>query len=466
MNQKKDAMDYNIFVRFVKFMWSGLMYAKRSKPVLIGYIALIIITIIYNSIYGDCAEILFIDFFVVLGVSIYLYRLEKPIRRMRRYFFNIFEQMQFQTKEGNFPLYLYDEPISEYQLLVKFYSLIPLSEWNKKIETLEMYMNAKLAYIEQDKNDKRRINLVVQTKPLPEFVEWDDRYIDYSNNILNIGVSSNGLEGIDLEMFPHSFIAGETGSGKSNVLKCLIYQSIKKNYKIDLIDFKRGVSFTAFTNLQNIHYEYSTALEVLKNAVKETKCRLDKFRGMGVDNLNAYNRVSDKKLKRQIVFIDELAELLKIRDKEISNLLYDSIETLTRLSRAVGIHLIMGIQRPDSTIVNGQIKNNVSFRLCGRFVDREPSQIMLGSDIASKLPNIKGRFIMRTNEVHELQAFCYTDIQIRPIEPEIEVKKEIDSTNSFNPILEPLNVSEDTENDGRAKETTTPPIEFDFSDID
>jgi len=108
------------------------------------------------------------------------------------------------------------------------------------------------------------------------------------------------------------------------------------------------------------------------------------------------------------LFIDELAELLKIRDNVISNTLNDSIETLTRLSRAVGIHLIMGIQRPDSTIVSGQIKNNVSFRVCGRFVDSEPSRIMLGNDSARSLPNIKGRFIVKDDNMYEVQAFYFS----------------------------------------------------------
>jgi len=145
--------------------------------------------------------------------------------------------------------------------------------------------------------------------------------------------------------------------------------------------------------------------------VTETTTRLDLFRKNKVDNINDYNRLgTDYQLRRIIVFIDELAELLKTRDRTLSNLLYDSLETLTRLSRAVGIHLIMGIQRPDSTIVNGQIKNNVSFRVCGRFVDREPSRIMLGSDEASTLNNIKGRFIIKDDNLQEWYEPCLVDM--------------------------------------------------------
>jgi len=227
---------------------------------------------------------------------------------------------------------------------------------------------------------------------------------------------------MDLEQYPHAFVAGETGSGKSVILKCMIHQALEKNYDVSLVDFKRGVSFASFKGVVNIHYEYKDTLQLFKKLVEETKKRLDLFRNKGVESLKNYNLCTPNPLSRKVVFVDELAELLKIRDKEISNILYDSIETLTRLSRAVGIHLIMGIQRPDSTVISGQIKSNVAYRVCGKFVDKEPSRIMLGSDKASLLPNIKGRFIIKDNEFHEVQAFYYDNSLYKPCrEPAVTI---------------------------------------------
>jgi len=115
-----------------------------------------------------------------------------------------------------------------------------------------------------------------------------------------------------------------------------------------------------------------------------------------------------------IVFIDELPELLNTNDKEMYNILNSSLETLTRLSRAVGIHLIMGIQRPDSTIVSGQIKNNVAYRVCGRFADKEPSRIVLNNDIATTLPETKGRFILKDSNYRVVQCFIFPRLFARP----------------------------------------------------
>lgn len=390
---------------------------KQSRKTLIIYLCLLVALPVFYLIYGDLYFILSLLLFFMIFSYARIFILEYPAKKLRRAFNKIFVEINFTSVDKKIPFFLFFEKISDYATKYVFRTTIPLSEWKSKQELLAMYINLKIIDIKQHNIDNGIIYMIVENTPLPSKIDWDDSFIDYNDSfvdekeILNIGVCYKGLIGIDLAKYPHVFIAGETGSGKSNILKCLIYQAIKKDYEVQLIDFKRGVSFSSFAKIVKISYDYDTAIEVLDKMVEETKRRLDLFRENKVDNLHDYNNnFPYKKIKRQILFIDELAELLKVRDKEMSKQLYDSIETLTRLSRAVGIHLIMGIQRPDSNIINGQIKNNVSYRLCGRFVDKEPSRIMLNSDIASNLPNIKGRFIVRDNELTEIQCFCYYDV--------------------------------------------------------
>ena len=194
---------------------------------------------------------------------------------------------------------------------------------------------------------------------------------------------------------------------------------------------------------------------LLERLVEETKQRLDLFRNTHVENIDDYRKNVNENLRRKIVFIDELAELLQVRDKELSHSLYDSLETLTRLSRSVGIHLIMGMQRVDSTLISGQIKSNVTGRICGRFVDKEPSRIMLGNDMASNLQNTKGRFIFKDDTFIEVQCFYYQsknnnyEEDYKNISPETfeEVQEE---------MKEEVKENTDTENQ----------LSFDFSDID
>ena len=392
---------------FFKLLWAGIVgMSKRNIGIAVIYIFVIPVMILTYFLLDNYSFVLTFAFVFALIMGIVEMIIVQPEKNRRKYFDGIFREIKLIAPNESVPYYLYEKELSEFSTIVAFGSLIPLSNWYAKKELLETYLNVSIVNIQQDESNRRIVTLTVQKQTLPDYIYWSDEHLT-DGNTLNIGVGYYGVVGVNLEKYPHAFIAGETGSGKSNILKCMIHQSLAKGYDIILIDFKRGVSFSAFNDVLEIYFEYDTVVRVLQDLVSETKTRLDKFRAVRVDNIKDYNRYARDFLYRKIIFIDELAELLKTRDKATANILNDCIETLTRLSRATGIHLIMGIQRPDSTVISGQIKNNVSFRVCGRFVDREPSRIMLGSDIASTLPNIKGRFIVKDDEFQEVQSFYF-----------------------------------------------------------
>lgn len=466
------AIGYIVFktiVRIANFILDMLeggitMLYKKSKPMLAVYIilccAMIVTTFINDTIHNWIFWFIFVVSFI-LGIWFEIE--EYPQKKRRKYFDKVFEMVGLFTKDGNKPYYVGEQDISDLSVELYFYSACPLSDWNKKRDLLEIQLNTKIIAIEQGKEDNRELILTVQKEPLPSFIEWKDAYRT-DERILYVGISYSGMVGINLTQTPHVFIAGETGSGKSNLLKCLIHQALMNGYEVILIDFKRGVSFSEFQNVSEIYYEYDKVKEVLQNLVQETRKRLDYFREKRVDNLQAYNEISANRLSTKIIFIDELAELLKVRDKKLSNSFYDDLETITRLARATGIHLIMGLQRPDSTIINGQIKSNVSCRICGRFVDKEPSQIVLGSSAAAHLPNIKGRFMLKDDKLQEVQTFYYHS------EHKIQYSRtmgvEIPETNK-NILYNEDSPKETLENQENSMPTNKDmEFTFDFSDID
>ena len=437
--------------------------------------------------YGWQYDLLFFYAVIVVVVGIIEYIKGIPYRRKIREWQEFMSQLKLSPNDKP-PVFMYERNVSEFAHEIAFKTTTPLNIWQAKRSALEMRLNKKILAIVQDEKDNQIIKLITQNKELPNKIDWSEYYHSPTINQLTLGVGHFNISIMDLAKHPHAFIAGETGSGKSNLLKCLIHQAIVKDYEVVLIDFKRGVSFSAFSELLDIYYDYPSVIKVLQDMVNETNRRLDLFREKRVDNLSAYNISSGKSLKRKIIFIDELAELLRTRDKTLYNSLYDSLETLTRLSRAVGIHLIMGIQRPDSTIVSGQIKNNVSFRVCGRFVDKEPSRIMLGGDEASHLPNVKGRFIVKDDDMHEMQAFYYHDVYVDSLEHrqeyehgdkhhadsamEVEDKPIVDEIITTvdipdePPVVEVLETEKPPEKPPKAKaEIISGEIEFDFSDM-
>ena len=96
---------------------------------------------------------------------------------------------------------------------------------------------------------------------------------------------------------------------------------------------------------------------------------------------------------------DEVAEILdktgrNKEDKERLGQIESRLSTIARQGRAFGIHLILATQRPDASIIPGQIRNNMDFRVCGR-AESVLSQIILdNTSAAEQIPkNARGRFI-------------------------------------------------------------------------
>lgn len=448
---------------FLWLIWNGTVeMSKKDSRILTMYIILLGMMIASGLFLNDISAMLILTtpIAVALGVVHFLKDV-LPYKKKREFFNRVFEEINLKA-DGGVPYFLSTDEVSRFITSYSFKTYLPLKMWLAKLDHLEMHMNEKIIDIKQSSSSKNVVSVYVESEPLPRRIDWDGEYSNKSN-VLNIGWGYYGIIGMNLEKTPHAFVAGETGSGKSNILKCWIEQALYHGHEVVLIDFKRGVSFSGFSSEVAVYYDYKSIIAVLKDMVSETIERLDTFRDYGVDNFIDYNKIADDYLPRKIIFIDELAELLKTRDKEISTVLYDSIETLTRLCMAVGIHLIMGIQRPDSTIISGQIKNNVSYRVCGRFVDKEPSRIMLGTDIANTLPNIRGRFIIKDDDLYEVQSFFFYKEKSAPQKRRDNPEK----SEEFEPILiEEIEENERAEiNDTMPKEQIKEAEQFDFSEF-
>lgn len=85
------------------------------------------------------------------------------------------------------------------------------------------------------------------------------------------------------------------------------------------------------------------------------------------------------------------------------------LATLARQGRAMGIHLLLATQRPDVKVMDGQIKNNIDCRICGR-ADLILSQIILDNGSAAEIPkDVPGRFICNLDGGIEFQGYAISD---------------------------------------------------------
>lgn len=329
-----------------------------------------------------------------------------------------FERIGFVGRDGTPPRLVYrreEKHIARSMTVLGYESYIPLEKWKNARGELETALNCTIRNISQGK-DKRTVELstVSSEVKIPDSVPWDDQYIPEKEGVVCVGMDQLQQVSFDLNKTPHVIVAGETGSGKSVILRTILWQAIMKECRIYMVDFKGGVEFgKRFEQYGEVITERERALVVFKLLVAENAARLSLFREMEVKNLPEYNRKTGSNLCRIMVFIDEIAEMLDrtgVTDKGIYEELEACLSTLARLSRATGINLIIGVQRPDAKILTGQIKNNVPVRICGRFADKPPSEIVLGNTMATCLPDIKGRFLYRMgNEMTEFQAYYFDD---------------------------------------------------------
>lgn len=235
---------------------------------------------------------------------------------------------------------------------------------------------------------------------------------------------------------PHLLIAGETGSGKSTALRCIITNLIlHSDATLHLVDLKRGAEFNVFAKSSKVATFSRTkedAEAVLEDINAEIDRRYDLFFDNDVADIKEYNRKFPRsKLNYQILIIDEFADLQN--EKGSINIL----ETLAAKARACGIHLIISTQRPDAKVLNGRIKANVSSVLGLKTMNDTNSRIIIDHNGLEALRG-KGHGIFKRDSEKELQCPYLSVSGCRELikHTYIDKKKEIDNTTV--PSLEDL----------------------------
>lgn len=410
----------------IKNFFLGVFYGTkklRKKNFLIGFIVSILITIMTILLRRNISEIKI----VVYKYLIYLLGYLSPLIYLKlisgigmeqgKKLIERLMEFKFYGVDGRLPIFL-GQTKDDFGLeLLKFQGAIPLKTWKSNRDELESLFNKTIVSIDQD---NRKDRVILRTIPgnveIPESIMWNDEFINKEDGVVVIGRNAIREISFDLNKTPHVLSAGETGSGKSVILRSMLWQLVNKGCRAYMIDFKGGVEFgKSYEKFGQVITEKEEALRVLTVLTAENKKRLDLFRDLEVKNLNEYNQKTKSNLCRIAVVIDELAELLdktgvSKEEKELLEGIEKELSTLARLSRATGINLLIGVQRPDAKVITGQIKTNVPVRICGRFADNSASEIVLSNTKAKDLKDTKGRFLIKIGaDTEEFQAFYFDD---------------------------------------------------------
>ena len=292
---------------------------------------------------------------------------------------------------------------------------IPLKVWKDKQAAIETALDITIVKMKNGSGKSRvLIYAVPAVSDLPDMIEWKDKYLSAQSFILNLGEGFTGPVTVDLARVPHILLGGATGSGKSVLLKLLLMQANKKGANVCIADFKGGVDFPPVWHKEcRMCFEEQSTLELITELTEELERRKQLLKASGLPNIDHYNVATGENLQRYIFACDELAEMLDKtgltkEQKEIVVKIEGLLGTIARQGRAFGIHLILATQRPDSSILNGQIKNNINCRICGR-ADNVLSMIILDkTDAAEQISeDAQGRFILHDGTM--FQAYWFDD---------------------------------------------------------
>ena len=302
-------------------------------------------------------------------------------------------------------------------VLVFYAANIAQSLWEDLKLQVEAALGSAVARIEYGETaDYMIVHAAKAGITLPRSVAWDQQYLPKEHTLFTLGVSYLGPYMIDISNVPHLLLGGETGSGKSQLMKLLLAQAIMRgDYDIVIVDYKGGVDYgKKWRSHCQMCFDNDTLLKVLREAVNEISKRMELFSASDVSNLEEYNAKNTQMLRGKIIAFDELAEATNMNkcltksDKEKVTEIIGLLSSIARLARFADIHLFAATQSPLVDVLPSQIRNNLGFRSVGR-CDETLSRVVIGkSDAATLVPKyIPGRFL--TNDGTQFQAYKFSD---------------------------------------------------------
>ena len=258
---------------------------------------------------------------------------------------------------------------------------------------------------------------------------------------LIIGRDPNGKDVVeDLVQISNIFVAGTTGTGKSNLLNTFIvdtiYNSNPEEVKMILID-TRIINFQRFNNIPHLLIPAITdtkkACGVMAWTLQECINRNELFAKNNVKNIEEYNEKAQLKLPRIIVFIEDLCDLMAYEKEDIEEALIE----IVKISRKVGIHLIISTYRTSTEIITGRIKANIPTRLTFKLPSRVDSRTVIDKSRAEKLlPYGDALFIkVKEREPRRIQAPYISDEEIEKIIDEIKVEEKSNNSEEIMNVI-------------------------------
>jgi len=216
---------------------------------------------------------------------------------------------------------------------------------------------------------------------------------------------------------PHALVAGTTGAGKSELLRTLVaglaISAPPDRLNFLLIDYKGGAAFGDCVGLPHVvgvvtDLDEGGATRALHSLEAELRRRERIFATIGLGDIAQHPHhgapsptASPDALARLVIVVDELAALVA----ELPELV-DGLVSVAARGRSLGIHLVLGTQRP-AGVVSAAIRTNCALRICLRVPDDADAIDVVGMAEPARLDRRQaGRAFVRRGaaDVYQVQV--------------------------------------------------------------
>lgn len=226
----------------------------------------------------------------------------------------------------------------------------------------------------------------------------------------------------------HSFILGQSGSGKSVLLNNIITSAINKYAPEDLMlylmDFK-GVEFNKYRGIKHAkavlvdNSDPQMTIEILRELKEENRKRVKLWQAEGVADIDGYNKKHPQARMQQILFVADECQVMFSRSDGSSNgykmqrEIADIVNIIATQGRSQGIHMLLATQTLDGTEISGQVLNNLTecFLLMSAPAD---SNLLVpdSSDLTQKQPVGECCYYHKKGLVSHVQTFFASDEEL------------------------------------------------------
>ena len=289
-----------------------------------------------------------------------------------------------------------------------------VDDFIKEKENIESQLNKKI----EIRYKNKYIEIETIDIELPKIVKYMQPKRTKDSICIPIGVSLTDSVWIDLKENPHSYIVGTTGSGKSvctkGILTSLITMYKPSELEIYLGDMKR-VELNLFANVKHCKrfvYTVEDVTELIADLLEETNKRYQIFMEHGVTSIFEYNKLEGvKKLKYQVLYLEEIVMLLEDSKKRAMKLL----KKLIAISRASGLYVFITTQRPSNDIIDNCVKANINNRIVFKTEDIKNSIVALDKEGAEALEG-KGHGLLKQGaNITEFRSYFIEDEEVKEL---------------------------------------------------